>query len=210
MEPANESQLTTWRRVCARLCPGLSATLALAGGLVLRLWMLKNFFETSGDSRIYGGMAKNLLLYGRYAITDGSGVLHETLIRLPGYPLFLALCFQLFGMENYKAVAGVQIALELLGCVLLADFVRRIASPGTGAALCTLWLAALCPFTASYAIAPLTEAPTLFVIAMALWTLARFQAQPGWLNALGFTFAVTYGALLRPDGALLGVALAPA
>ena len=29
-------------------------------------------------------------------------------------------------------------------------------------------------------------------------------------NALWFTFAVTFAALLRPDGALVGVALAPA
>jgi hypothetical protein len=55
----------------------------------------------------------------------------------------------------------------------------------------------------------MTEAPTLFAIALALWTMARFHARPGWGNALGFSFAVTFAALLRPDGALVGVALAP-
>ncbi len=157
-------------------------------------------------------LAKNLLLHGRYALTDGSGVLHATLIRLPGYPLFLAACFQLFGVENYSAAAYVQIALELLGCLLLADFARRIAKPEIrdGAALATLWLAALCPFTASYAAAPLTETPTLFAIALALWAVARFHERPAWGSALWFTFAVTFAALLRPDGALVGVALAPA
>jgi len=38
------------------------------------------------------------------------------------YPLFLALCFRFFGMENYVSAAWVQIALELAGCLLLADF----------------------------------------------------------------------------------------
>ena len=38
---------------------------------------------------------------------------------------------------------------------------RRLAEE-RGAALATLWLAALCPFMASYAGAPLTETPTLF------------------------------------------------
>ena len=38
---------------------------ALAAGLALRLWMLRNFFEVSGDSLIYGELAKNLLLHGR-------------------------------------------------------------------------------------------------------------------------------------------------
>ena len=107
--------------------------------------------------------------------------MYPTLIRLPGYPLFLAACFRLFGMENYFAAACVQIALELLGCLLLADFVRRIVPrrQSRGAALATLWLAALCPFTASYAAAPLTETPTLFALALALWAMARFRRTAG-------------------------------
>ena len=71
----------------------------------LRLWMLKQFFQVNGDSLIYGGLAKNLLLHGRYALTGGGGEIYSTLIRLPGYPLFLALCFRLFGMENYCSAA---------------------------------------------------------------------------------------------------------
>jgi hypothetical protein len=192
--------------------------LALACGLALRLWMLKQFFELSGDPLIYGGMAKNLLLHGSYALTGGGGVLVPTLIRLPGYPLFMALCFRLFGMENYVSATWVQIALELASCLLLADFARRIvpaaipsgAALSNGAGHCTLWLAALCPFTAMYAAQPLTEGLTLFAIALALWSMARFRAQPGWPAALCFTFAVTFAALLRPEGALVALALAPA
>jgi hypothetical protein len=190
----------------------LLCALLLAAGLALRLWMLKTLFEVNGDTLIYGGLAKNLLLHGRYALDAGNGALSPTLIRLPGYPLFLALCFRLFGMENYFAAAEVQIALDLAGCLLLAAFVRRIV-PGpqkTGAALATLGLAALCPFTASYTSSPLTETPTLFVLALALWSMARFHDHPGWKNALCFTFAVGYAALLRPDGALAAVAFAPA
>jgi hypothetical protein len=174
--------------------------------------MLKHFFEVSGDALIYGGLAKNLLLHGRYALTVAGGETYPTLIRLPGYPLFLAACFRVFGMENYASAVWVQIALELAGCLLLADFARRIAAPGlgAGAAHATLWLAALCPFTAIYAASPLTEAPTLFVLALALWSFARFRARPGWALALSFTLAVAYAALLRPDGALAAVALAPA
>jgi hypothetical protein len=173
--------------------------------------MLKAIPQVQGDTLLYGGLAKNMLRHGQYAITDGSGVLHSTLIRLPGYPLFLAACFKLFGMENYDAVGYVQIAMELAGCLLLAGFAWEIAPVGVkrGAAWATLWLAAICPFTASYAVAPLTETPTLFAIALALWAMARFCARPGWGNALAFTFAVCFAAMLRPDGALVGVALAP-
>ncbi len=212
MEPASESQSTTNCRLLARMRLALPAMLALAAGLSLRLWMLKKFFEVDGDSLIYGGLAKNLLLHGSYALTVANGETYPTLIRLPGYPLFLALCFRVFGMENYAAAAWVQIPLELAGCLLLASFVRRIVAPAQkrGAALATLWLGALCPFTAIYAAKPLTEGPTLFVLVLALWSLGRFHARPGWPSALCFTFAVSFAALLRPDGALVGVALAPA
>ncbi|MGO9936616.1 MAG: glycosyltransferase family 39 protein [Terracidiphilus sp.] len=183
----------------------------LAGGL-LRAWMFRHFFETSGDTQVYGDIAKNLLVHGRYALTVGSGRAFPTLIRLPGYPLLLAVCFRIFGIGNYTAVVWLQIAMELAGCLFLADFARRIAPPAlkAGALHSTLWLAALCPFTAVYAANPLTESPTLFVLALALWSVARFQDRPGWVSALTFTFAVTYAALFRPDGALAAVALAPA
>jgi Dolichyl-phosphate-mannose-protein mannosyltransferase len=200
------------RGVAASLRPDLPVTLALGAGLALRLWMLKNLYEVAGgDSLIYGGLAKNLLLHGEYALSLPGGDTYPTLIRLPGYPLFLALCFKIFGMENYFAVACVQIALDLLSCLLLASFVRRIV-PGEGraAVLATLWLAALCPFTASYTVAPLAETPTLFMLALAMWAMARFRDDPRWVNALWFTFAVTAAALLRPDGALAVLAFAPA
>ena len=211
MEAAPENRRTGLGRMVAvargEAGARVSVVMALAAGAGLRVWMLGAFPQVSGDTLVYGGLAKNLLLHGQFAITDGSGVLHSTLIRLPGYPVFLALCFWLFGVENYTAVAYAQIALELAGCLFLAGFVRRVASQG--AALCTLWLAALCPFTASYAVAPLTETLTLFAIALALWAMARFDERPGWGSALWFAFAVSYAAMLRPDGALIGVALAP-
>jgi hypothetical protein len=43
-----------------------------------------------------------------------------------------------------------------------------------------------------------------------MWAMARFCDEPGWVNALWFTFAVTAATMLRPDGALAAVAFAPA
>jgi hypothetical protein len=212
MEAALAIRWRDFGRVLAAQRGVLPAALALTAGLGLRLWMLFKFFEVNGDSLIYGDLAKNLLLHGRYALSAPDGQVSSTLMRLPGYPLFLAACFRLLGMENYAAAAWVQIALELLGCLLLADFARRIAPSGwaRGAGLATLWLGALCPFTAIYAAQPLTEAPTLFAIALALWAVGRFHVRQSWGSALAFTFAVVFAALLRPDGVLVGVALAPA
>jgi hypothetical protein len=210
MEAAQESQSPPAPR--RRLVQAGAGVLPLAAGLALRLWMLKDLFQADGDTLVYGDLAKNLLLYGRYALTLPNGDMYSTLIRLPGYPLFLAACFRIFGMENYFAAACVQIALDLAGCLLLAAFVRRMAAPAyrRSAALAALWLAALCPFTASFTAAPLTETPTLFLLALAMWAMARFHDRPGWGSALWFTFAVTGVALLRPEGALAAVAFAPA
>ncbi|HEY3704877.1 MAG TPA: glycosyltransferase family 39 protein [Terracidiphilus sp.] len=167
--------------------------------------MLHKFYEVSDDSKIYGGLAKNLLLHARYAVTDGSGVLHDTLIRLPGYPLFLAACFRIFGMENYFSATCVQIAADLVACMLVAWLAWR-SSRRMAAFQATLWLACLCPFTAIYSAEPLTESLTILCIALTMWALTRFQDWGTWLSALAFTFAVTFAALLRPDGALVGVA----
>ena len=187
----------------------IAVALALAAGALLRFQMLRAFFEVRDDSQMYGGIAKNLLRHGAYALGDGP--LHLTLIRLPGYPLFLAACFRLFGMENYWAACIVQISLDLVACLLLGDIAARITRPNRGstARVWTVWLAACCPFTAIYAAEPLTEAPTVFCIALALWAMARFWQRPAWASALAFTFAVSYAALLRPDGALVGMAFAP-
>ena len=209
MEAATESQLPLAPR---RMRTALGVALPLAAGLGLRLFALQKLFEVNGDSLIYGGIAKNLLLHGSYALGPQNGQMSPTLIRLPGYPLLLAACFRFFGMENYFSACCVGIALDLAGCLLLAAFARRIVPQPykTGAAAVTLWLAALCPFTASYTAFPLTETPTLFMLAVALWSMACFRDHPGWKNAIVFTFSVCGAALLRPDGALVAVALAPA
>jgi hypothetical protein len=211
MEAVSESQLPSPPQTRHRLRGAFHIGVPLAAGLALRAWMLRTLFEANGDTLIYGSVAKNLLLHGRYALTTSNGEIYPTLIRLPGYPLFLAICFRIFGMENYFAACCVQIALDLLGCWLVADFVRRIVPPGysSRAALAALWLSALCPFTASYTAFPLAETPTLFALALAMWSMARFRDRPGWRYALSFSFAVCWAALLRPDGALAAVAFAP-
>ena len=137
MEATSESQLTAQSPMPSK--PGdslraawlavLSPAAALAAGLVLRLWILKDLCHVDGDSLVYGALAKNLLLHGRYAFAAANGQMVPTLIRLPGYPLLLALCFRLFGMENYYFAALLQIVLELAGCLLLAEFAARISPP---------------------------------------------------------------------------------
>jgi 4-amino-4-deoxy-L-arabinose transferase-like glycosyltransferase len=193
----------------------LCAGAALVAGLLLRLWFIRHLAVVQGDTLVYGAIAKNWLQTGVYGFghqTTAAGltVVRPTLIRLPGYPLFLAACFRLFGMENYRAVLYVQAAADLLTCWLAAALAARLF--GRRALLPVLWLAALCPFTANYVAAALTETLVLTTIALAFYAFARWQdAGLGfnpWLWVVAF--ALAYSLLLRPDQGLLSAAVIPA
>ena len=147
----------------------------LAAGLLLRLWFVQHQMTPDDDSDVYAELAGNLFHHGIYGIAT-NGVIDPTLIRLPGYPLFLALIFSLFGWGNFNAVIGVQIGLDLLGCWLIASFVREHASERAG--MVALVLAALCPFTAAYSTMALTECLSVFAVSLALWSRLRKLIRP--------------------------------
>jgi phosphate/sulfate permease len=136
------------------------------------------------------------------------GGMAPTLVRLPGYPAFLAVVFTLFGNQNYNAVLYLQLVIDLATCLLIAGFVRRLCGPRT--AMAALWLAALCPFTANYVAMPLTETLSIFCVALGLYAFAAVMDYPRWTMILALAFAWSYCALLRPDGVLLAVVFLPA
>lgn len=186
----------------------------LLAGLALRGWWVWRFGMTTIDSRIYGEFARNLLehhIYGYSNLLNGAlKPPTPTLIRLPGYPLFLAACFRVFGMENYTAVMLIQIMVDLGTCLLAGGIAARIF--GRPAGLTALWMAALCPFTANYVAVPLTETLTLGCMALAFYALLRWDMSGArvdrWLFVLGLTLA--YAILLRPEQGLLAAAAVPA
>jgi len=186
-------------------------TAALLAGAVLRGLFLAHHPRFSGDALVYGDLAGNMLAHHIYGFTEN--VIRPTLIRLPGYPSFLALCFALFGSANYLAVLWVQAAVDLLSCLLLGSLASRLWGRRTG--LAVLWLAALCPFTANYAAAALTETLSVFCVVLAFFALQRWLAEqqagrvgPAWACIVGL--ALSFAVLLRPDRALLSTAIVPA
>ena len=181
---------------------------ALFAGLLLRLWFIHYYPVVEGDSLVYGEIARNWFWHGIYGFTRSTGI-HPTLIRLPGYPLFLGICFFLFGIDHYHAVLLVQAVMDLITCLVIGGFAAHAISRKAGIA--ALYLAALCPFTANYVALPLTETPTLFCIALGFYALLRYVERPGfgrWFWVL--VLSISYSALLRPDGPLLGLVLVPA
>lgn len=193
----------------------LWAGAALLAGLLLRLWFVTHTALFTGDSLVYGEIARNWLQHGVYGLsaagrTPGSVTIHPTLIRLPGYPLFLATCFRLFGVEHYRAVMNVQIAADLLTCWLAAALAGRLF--GRRARLPVLWLAVLCPFTASYTSRVLAETLVLTTIALSFYAFARWQDEGLGYNRWLWVVAASlgYSVLLRPEQGLLAAAVLPA
>lgn len=185
----------------------LWVALPLALGLGLRLWFIAHLARIDGDTLLYGDIAKNWLEHGVYGFTQASVTPRPTLIRLPGYPLFLAACFRVFGIEHYTAVMGVQTAVDLFTCVVVSALAGRLF--GRRAAIAALWLAALCPFTANYVAAPLTETLSLMCIAVAFYGLERWRSSAlgvnRWLWVIAL--ALAYALLLRPEQGLLAAAV---
>lgn len=189
---------------------GLQIATALVLGLALRLFFIVHAPRIAGDTLLYGDIAKNWMQHGVYGFAQGPHGPVPTLIRLPGYPIFLALCFAVFGADRYTAVMVVQCLIDLGTCLLVADLARRLF--GNRAGLVVLWLAALCPFTANYVAAPLTETLSLFCVAVSFYGLERWRtAGRGWNGWLwGVAVALAYAVLLRPEQGLLAAAVIPA
>jgi 4-amino-4-deoxy-L-arabinose transferase-like glycosyltransferase len=184
---------------------------ALVAGVLLRALFVWKHARFAGDTLTYGDLAHNLLRHHIFGFTENR--IRPTLIRLPGFPLFLAACFAVFGDANYTAVLWVQVVVDMATCGLLAVLAARLM--GRRAGLATLWLGALCPFTANYAGAALTETLSLFCVALAFFGLERWVAGwrggrsgAGWALVIGM--ALAYAVLLRPDQGLLAAAVVPA
>jgi hypothetical protein len=185
--------------------------------LALRLFFVFQYPVISGDSLVYGDIAKNWLLHGVYGLTE-NGVARPTLIRLPGYPAFLALLFLLRGMEHYRAALLVQVFVDVASCFLITALAWMLLTPArnpdeaarrSGAAMMAFLLAALCPFTANYVALPLSETWSIFLTALIFLcaakavlgsqTNARQQALRWWA-ACGIV--IGFAVMFRPDNGM--------
>ena len=161
------------------------------------------------DGRVYSQIARNVLEQHVYSI-ESQAPYTPTLIRLPGYPLFVAAIYSIFGHGNNTAVRVVQAVLDTITCALIA-WVVFAWTRKQRAAMIALALAAVCPFTAIYVATILTEVPTNFLaVAMVLTTTFAFQAT---LRKRAITWWIVTGliagiaVLFRPDSGLFAAAI---
>jgi 4-amino-4-deoxy-L-arabinose transferase-like glycosyltransferase len=137
------------------------------------------------------------------------------LLRAPLFPLGLKISFLIFG-RGPLAAELVPLVMAVLGCLLLASSVRRVA--GERAAAATLALLALYPALIAFEHAILTETGTFFFLALSLRLSLWNPRTPAdaWKKALGLGLALGAGYywrqalfLLAPWFALLHVLSIP-
>ncbi len=191
-----------------------AVALLLFAGLLLRLFFLWRYAFLASDSLLYQDIALNWLHAHIYGLSTDIPP-RPTLIRLPGYPAVLAACSWIFDrwlhpdagtLRGFLPVLWLQVLADLVTCWLVGDLVYRLwgsRRPATAA----LALACLCPFTANYAAAALTETFTLFFMTLAFWSLRRWSETRAfrWLAWIGAAMACSI--LLRPDQGLLAAAV---
>ncbi|HKV26202.1 MAG TPA: hypothetical protein VJN93_16520 [Candidatus Acidoferrum sp.] len=205
------------------------SVLALGAGFGLRLFFVQKYpTNSTSDTVLYEQMATNWLHHHVYAMNVDGGIPPVDL-RMPGYPAYLAVVYLLTGRTGEAARHYVmlgQIGVDLCGCLvtawlaaLLFSF-KRDAGSWERVFLVTLWLAALCPFTANYTAVPLTEvfavlfsgAAYVAMIALirqatvrkmglrkASWTEDHSEAALAFLGGL----LIGAGTLFRPETPLL-------
>src|ERR1044072_8650659 len=102
--------------------------------------------DAPDDGRVYAQMARNMLEQQVFS-HDTQPPYQPSLIRLPGYPLFLSSIYSVFGHTNNGAVRIIQALIDTATCALVAllafnwqpDEKRKRAS-----AIAALALAAVC------------------------------------------------------------------
>jgi hypothetical protein len=196
------------------------ACLALAFRLILALGFPN---DEPDDGKVYALLAHNLVTAGVYSAEEAPP-LTPTYVRVPGYPVFIAVCYRAFGDNNNTAVRSVQACLDTCTCGLVAALVL-VWAPGSWsqprrmrAALVALGLAAACPFVAVYVTTILTEtlATALGVLVLLIASLAVRRAGgaadfdgvlPSWLPSSRFLWAAAgllggIMTLVRPESGL--------
>ena len=100
-------------------------------GLGFRLYLaLRLPNDEPDDGRLYARIAMNVVAHHSYSI-DTEEPYTPTYIRVPGYPLFLAGVYSVFGHDNNRAVRVIQAVLDTATCWLIAWLaVQLICAPG--------------------------------------------------------------------------------
>jgi len=188
------------------------ACILLVGALGFRLFLaLRHPNDEPDDGRVYALIARNVVDHHAYSL-ETEEPYKPTFIRVPGYPLFLAGVYRLFGEDNNRAVRIAQALLSTLTC-LIVGLIAMAWTPSEWdesrrrrALLLGIALAAICPFTAIYVTVILTETwATLLGAACALAASLAIKSEAGARKIAWWAAAGVLGGgatMFRPDAAM--------
>jgi len=169
--------------------------------------------EEPVDSQVYAQLARNLIEHRVYSPVV-EPPFEPSLIRVPGYPLFLAGVYSIFGLDDNTAVRLVQALFDTLSCGLIA-LIAFLWEPEQKrkrrTSIAALSLAAFCPFTAIYVATILPETLTIFFsLAMCLTATLAFKARTP--RNVGLLWGATgllggVAVMFRPDAGLFTAAI---
>jgi 4-amino-4-deoxy-L-arabinose transferase-like glycosyltransferase len=164
------------------------------------------------DGYVYDSLAWHLLTGKGFAVNRASVLsvgdcppCEPITYPLPGYPLFLAGLYALFG-RNYLVVKLVQAAVDTATAFLAYRLARRVTDSQRTAIL-VLGVVALNPFTALWTTDLQTETLATFFATSIVWFALQSAQSPGRLWYLGFGVTAGLGSLVRPAFVLLPVVL---
>jgi 4-amino-4-deoxy-L-arabinose transferase-like glycosyltransferase len=164
------------------------------------------------DGYVYDSLAWHLLTGKGFAVNRASVLsvgdcppCEPITYPLPGYPLFLAGIYALFG-RNYLVVKLAQAAVDTATAFLAYRLARRVTDSQRTAIL-VLGVVALNPFTALWTTDLSTETLATFFATTIVWFALQSAQSPRRLWYLGFGMAAGLGTLVRPAFVLLPVVL---
>ena len=163
------------------------------GGYALYLVHSDQIVTTTGDAPSYLGPARMLAEHARFENVHGD----EEYLRTPGYPLFIAAVYRVFGERN-TAVLLVQVLLSACTVYLAYFLASRMWSSTVGLVAAVLTL--LEPLQNATSATLLTETLAAFLL-LAIATIGYHaftsdRLRPGVWALLGF--AITVSTFVRP------------
>lgn len=191
--------------------------IVLTIGIAFRLFVATRLAtDEPDDGRLYSRIAMNVIEQHSYSI-EQEPPFSPTLIRVPGYPLFVASCYRLFGRENNRAVRIVQALLDTGTCLMVGLLAwawapRRWSHSARRLALLSgTALGVICPFTAIYVGTILTETWTTMLVTtcVLLSSLAILAINVRWKLILWTSAGLIGGiaTMFRPDAGLFVAAV---
>lgn len=175
--------------------------LGVLAGTIVHLYLVNNSMPDywPADSTSYAMKAVSLATESSY----DTGTHEYELNRMPGFPVFMAVVFKLFGW-NLKAVILAQAALFSVSILCLALSVRKLIHGWLIGPVAFAALISPAAIWASRQIATESTFASAWILALAaflyLWQHSGTRRLTGWIL---FGLATTAAVAIRPNGILL-------